>query len=76
MDGTSDKTDLISRLVNWKFESAAQHVENLSVDDKELIKALAVIFSDSGWFEGQMGVIVGRLVNYLCEDLGRTLEHD
>ena len=60
--------DLKGRLLNWKFRSAAEHLEGESEETKTIVDALASCFGNCGWFEGDMGMIVGTLVTcYLLE---------
>ena len=54
---------LVSRLRNWKFDSALRYVGG--EEDAEVVYALAESFGNSGWFDGSMGVIVGALVDLM-----------
>jgi hypothetical protein len=54
---------LKSRLVNWKFSQALNHLDDeLTAGQRELIEALARLVGDSGWFEGDIGVLVALAV--------------
>lgn len=61
-----------NRLVNWKFSDAFKYAEDKSagVTDEELevIRSLHQAFSNSGWFEGAMGSVVGAAVSYLLSN--------
>jgi hypothetical protein len=61
---------LISRLVNWKFGQALAHVGGQPHDVQDVINALATVFGDCGWFEGNMGIIVGAAL----EGIGLSVE--
>ena len=57
---------LKSRLFNWKFEQALQYVDGgVDLDDLEVIKALARLFGNCGWFEGDVGALVSVVVSSL-----------
>lgn len=62
---------LIGRLINWKFGSAVTAMEGLDLpkEDQELINALNSAFSNSGWFDGNMAIVIANAVNPLIERL-------
>lgn len=52
------------RLVNWKFNQAKTLLKSggmseATTAEHDLVVALAQSFGDSGWFEGDMAIIVG-----------------
>lgn len=55
------------RILNWKFARAAELLDNANASqaESELIAALARTFGDSGWFEGDVGLLVGVAVETL-----------
>lgn len=61
-----------SRLVNWKFERAAKVLLDADVEDmsKEaaVVYELSRMFGNSGWFDGEMGELVGAVVDLLVRD--------
>ena len=59
-----------NRLYNWKFESAQERLseEEPTGAERELVKALARTFGNSGWFDGNMGTIVSAAVTSLIGD--------
>jgi hypothetical protein len=61
---------LISRLVNWKFGQARAHMGGQPQDVQDVIDALAATFSDCGWFEGRMGIIISAAL----EGIGLSVE--
>ena len=61
------KDKLISRLENWKFESALKYVDAEDEDVQETVTALAVMFGNCGWMYGFMGTIINATVNHLIE---------
>lgn len=65
---------LASRVLNWKFQQAVRKFINLPgnvaeqpevYDRLNVIRSLAATFGDCGWFDGEMGIIVGAAVNYI-----------
>jgi len=57
---------LKSRVENWKFESALKYIDDKVTDgEKEIIKALARLFGNSGWFYGDMGILVDTVLDFL-----------
>lgn len=63
-----DLEDLISRLNNWKFAQALQYT-NAETKNVEVITALAMLFGNSGWFQGQIGILLDYVVEYLIREL-------
>lgn len=68
------KAALISRLENWKFNSAHAIYADLSLIRREnlsdvgtKILALSEMYGNCGWFEGQMGGLVAVTVDLLIE---------
>lgn len=62
--------DMRGRLYNWKFADAwnlAKASRDVTVEELELITALASTFGDSGWWGGvgHMGTIVGAALETL-----------
>lgn len=66
--------ELINRLVNWKFEDAYKLSKNLPLaySQHELILHLATAYGNCGWFKGEVGRLIGSVVNMLCHDLERS----
>lgn len=60
-----ENENLISRLSNYKFKSALDHLEGESEKVKTIVEALANTFENSGWFGGSMGDIVDAAVTLL-----------
>ena len=58
------------RLHNWKFEQAQEYLGDAEPTDREreLVDALAAVFGDSGWLDGELGVIVSAAVGTLIPD--------
>jgi len=64
---------LYSRLNNWKFETAYKvwlslppdQRTVLDDDEQALLKALANMFKDVGWFEGDLAELVNAAVRLL-----------
>jgi hypothetical protein len=51
--------DCVDRLVNWKFDRAEDFLtDDATLQEREVVQALARAFGNSGWFFGYMGVIV------------------
>ena len=65
---TPELKDLRDRLYNWKFNSALEcaikTLEDLG-DDQDNIAALARLFGNCGWIEGDMGVLISIAVHSL-----------
>ena len=49
---------LESRLINYKFGSATQFIDSESADVQDLVNALSDAFSNIGWFEGGMSIVI------------------
>ena len=49
---------LHGRIENWKFDSALKYLDGEPEYTVALIQALARVFGDCGWFDGDMGLIV------------------
>jgi len=79
-----DLSNLISSLVNWKFETAMSLLPSLhsreamkaagllaeiKEEDRKLIFALGSLLGNPGWFDGHMGTIVTEVVDGLVERL-------
>jgi hypothetical protein len=62
---TEDSEALVGRLRNWKFAQATKHLTGQPVYVREVVETLARSFGDCGWFEGDMGLIVGAALNVL-----------
>ena len=61
--------ECLGRLENWKFERAADFLDREATDEeRNLVTALAIVFGDSGWFPGEMEVIVSAAVSTLLEE--------
>ena len=58
--------DLGGRLYNWKFDQATRYLEGEPASLQHTVTVLARLFGDSGWFGGDMGL----LVNVVVESLG------
>ena len=57
-----------SRLNNWKFQTALNYLAtdaNCTDNELELITALARVFGNVGWFEGDMSTIVSAALQTL-----------
>jgi hypothetical protein len=62
---------VVGRLNNWKFRSAAAYAQEdtqTTEDELALIQALAGTFDNSGWFEGDLGLIVAAAVSTLVPE--------
>ena len=60
------KDNMISRLVNWKFDQATQYAGALQKDDsKKCLELLCKIWGDTGWERGD--TIFGKIVSILVE---------
>ena len=49
---------LQSRLYNYKFGSALEHIEGEKQEVRDLVEALGNSFSDVGWFTSDLSVII------------------
>lgn len=65
---------LASRVLNWKFEQAIRRIMDIPGNVRErpdvahrldIVMSLNAAFGDSGWFDGDMGTIVGAAVAYV-----------
>lgn len=57
-----ENKNLISRLRNYKFNSAIEYLDGEDERVKIIIMALADTFGDIGWFGGSMSEIVDAVV--------------
>ncbi len=69
-------TAVQSRLYNWKFSSAHDHLmvhdlKDATEDEREAIAALARVFGNCGYFYGELASIVRGCVAWL---LGQPLD--
>ena len=62
---TADVELLRSRIENWKFNMARQYLKGQPKEVKELVKALAGLVGNSGWFDGDLGLCVGFVADKL-----------
>lgn len=62
---------LADRLVNWKFKSASEYAQILTLPDgvQEQVESLNKMFGNCGWFEGDMGNLVEMAVYGLLSRL-------
>lgn len=63
---------LLSRLVNWKFQSAKGCLEGEPQQVKDVVEALSRSFGNCGWFDGDLGTVVGFVVDKLKEEHDAT----
>ena len=49
---------LLSRLLNYKFESALNYLEGEFSNVKELVNSLAQIFGNSGLIDGHLRIVI------------------
>lgn len=56
---------LISRLSNYKFKSALNHLDGENEKVIKTVEALANTFENSGWIGGSMGYIIDAAVTLL-----------
>ena len=62
------KDNMISRLINWKFEQASIYIDVLKHQDSiDCLKLLEELWGDTGWERGDtmFGKIVSRLVELI-----------
>ena len=52
--------ELKERLFNWKFESALKYLDGETEEVFNIVKALADMFGNVGWFEGSLAIIVAQ----------------
>jgi uncharacterized membrane protein len=61
--------NLVSRLENWKFDSAETAADDDSVqlddDQQSVISALSAVFGNVGHFHGDLSEIIRAAVNYV-----------
>lgn len=69
--GTKDADRLISRIYNWKFQSALPYLEGQPEDVQELVEALANTVGNCGWGEGYLEVIIGAAADRLIGEEGK-----
>jgi len=62
---TADVDALRSRLQNWKFNSAKVYLKGQPREVKELVEVLARLLGNWGWMEGDLGLMVGAVVDKL-----------
>jgi hypothetical protein len=56
----------VGRLQNYKFASAASELTyDATKDERELVEALARMFGNVGWFDGDMATLVDCTVESL-----------
>lgn len=69
----TDLEKLIGRLLNWKFDSAAQMLSASDTTEAAcVIRALAAQFGNCGHIDGQMGELIGSVVDLLLRNLKPT----
>lgn len=60
------KENMISRLINWKFNQALNYRDALKYEDSiECLKWLEKLWGDTGWDRGD--TIFGGIIKYLVE---------
>lgn len=64
--------ELESRLINYKFEDATAHLEGEDDDTKSVVEALARMFGNPGWFDGDMALII----DVVLQKIGVKYEDD
>lgn len=73
MSADADLEKLIGRLLNWKFDSAAQMLSASDTTEAAcVIRALAAQFGNCGHIDGQMGELIGSVVDLLLRNLKPT----
>ena len=45
-------------LFNYKFEQATNHLRGEPDNVKELVESLSYVFSNIGWFEGDLAAVI------------------
>jgi hypothetical protein len=61
--------DCTERLENWKFRQAAQELtEDATESEREVIEALAALLGNSGWFDGNIGIVTRAIVLILTQE--------
>jgi len=71
MDGAT-KELLKGKLTNWKFRSALSYLDGQTEEVKDVVNALCRSYGNCGWFEGDMGLIVGICVESVIAKLIET----
>ena len=61
-----DNQKLINRLINFKFRSAQKYLEGEDDDVVEVVNALATLFDNCGWIEGNMGIMIQCCIAKIC----------
>jgi len=64
-------SELAERLLNWKFKSALKYLSAEDRETKKIVKALADMFGDCGWFDGQMGRLISAMVEKITKEAMR-----
>lgn len=57
-------SDWQGRIANWKFVQAERAMPNTH-PDREIVKCLARLYGDSGWFGGVIGEFIETIVQRL-----------
>lgn len=71
--------EVAGRLYNWKFSQAGAALDTQiaagevvpTETERETIAALGRLFGNCGWFDGDMGVLVGTAVRSLTGEEAR-----
>ena len=61
---------LIGKLINWKFAKAEQYLNLESPRVVSIVKTMSSVFHNEGWADGDMGTIVGAVVELLIGEIG------
>jgi hypothetical protein len=68
--------DVESRLFNFKFRQAHDALwaqeEDATVEEREMVAALAMTYSDVGWFAGAISTVLWAAVKFICETPKKT----
>lgn len=59
---------LMGRLYNWKFEQAKDYLKDADDNLKTAVLMLSNMFDDCGWFEGEVGCFVSKVVDELLSE--------
>lgn len=62
-----EREQLKQRLDNWKFMSALRYIQALPEENHYVVRALAVIWGDTGHCAG--GAQIGIMIDYIVERL-------
>lgn len=67
----SKKEQLVNRLENWKFYDAYAIAKQVPFNAehevvKDIIGSLSRLYGNCGWFEGEVGCLIGRIVYLSC----------